>query len=60
MANRASPKIDRAAVMRRAHADYRWWKRAGAPKPFADCLKGAWAAARMARRIGSTKFKIAA
>lgn len=60
MPRRASQKIDRAAVMRRAHTDYRWWKRAGVKKSFADRFRGAWAAAHMAPAIGSPKSQIAA
>jgi hypothetical protein len=49
-------KLDRAAVMRRAHRDFRYWKRVGDPKPFGDCLRNAWAVARLARDSGSAKF----
>jgi hypothetical protein len=57
---RKGPRFDRAAVMRRAHQDYRHWQRAEEPKSFRDCLKGAWAVAHHAREIGSHKFQLAA
>lgn len=53
-------KLDRSLVMRRAHRDYRWWQRHGDPRTFAQCLSGAWKAARLARDIGSQKFARAA
>lgn len=49
-------KLDRRQVMQRAWRDFRYWKRVGDPRPFADCLRGAWAVAKMARAIGSTKY----
>lgn len=54
------PRFDRAAVMRRAWADFQHWQRAGQPKSFPDCLKSAWAVAHHAREIGSHKFQLAA
>lgn len=50
-------KLDKRQIMRRAHADFKWWRDRGAPRTWSDCLKGAWAAARMAKAIGSTKFQ---
>jgi len=49
-------KLDRAAIMRRAHRDYRWWRAHGDPRTFGDCLRNAWAVARLARDSGSAKF----
>lgn len=53
-------RFDRSAIMRRAHKDYRYWRRVGEPRTFSACLKGAWAAARVARNSGSMKFRMAA
>lgn len=52
--------FDRAAIMRRAHRDYRFWRRAGEPKSFGECLRGAWAVAKEARATGSMKYAKAA
>lgn len=49
-------KLDKAAVMRRAWTDFRFWQRHGDPRTFGECLRGAWAAARLARDSGSMKF----
>ena len=53
-------KLDRSAVMKRAWRDFRWWERHGDPRTFGECLRGAWAAARLARDTGSAKFRRAA
>lgn len=55
-----SAKLDRAAVMRDAHRRFRTGKRLGLGWTFGQCLKTAWAAARMARDIGSMKYARAA
>lgn len=53
-------KIDRGTVMRRAWKDFRWWRAHGEPRTFGDCLRNAWAVARVARASGSTKYVRAA
>jgi hypothetical protein len=53
-------KLDRAAIMRRAHRDYRWWRAHGEPRTFGQCLSTAWAAARIARDSGLMKYRRAA
>jgi hypothetical protein len=53
-------KLDRRAVMQRAWRDFRWWRRHGDPRTFSECLRAAWAAARLARDSGSPKFQLAA
>lgn len=58
--HRCANRFDRAAVMRRAHADFRFWREAGEPKSFGECLRTAWAVAHHARQIGSNKFQLAA
>jgi len=52
-------RIDRSAVMKRAWKDFRYWRKAGEPRTFGDCLRGAWAVARLARDTGSHKFQLA-
>jgi hypothetical protein len=49
-------KLSRSAVMRDAHRRYRDGKRLGLGWTFGQCLKTAWAAARLARDSGSVKF----
>jgi hypothetical protein len=49
--------FDRSAIMKRAHKDFRYWRRAGEPRSFGACLSNAWAAARLARENGSPKFQ---
>jgi hypothetical protein len=49
-------KIDKSAVMRRAHREFKYWRKAGEPKSFSDCLKLSWQVARLARDSGSQKY----
>jgi hypothetical protein len=50
-------KIDKSAVMRRAHREFKYWRKAGEPKSFSDCLKLSWQVARLARDSGSQKYQ---
>jgi hypothetical protein len=50
-------KIDKGAVMRRAHREFKYWRKAGEPKSFSDCLKLSWQVARLARDSGSLKYQ---
>jgi hypothetical protein len=50
-------KLDRRQVMRRAHREFKYWRKAGEPKSFSDCLKLSWQVARLARDSGSTKYQ---
>jgi hypothetical protein len=53
----SAPKIDKGAVMRRAHREFKYWRRVGEPKSFSDCLKLSWQVARLARDSGSQKYQ---
>ena len=41
--------LDRSLIMRRAHESFRFFRRIGASKPFAQCLCVAWAQAKRER-----------
>lgn len=49
-------KLDRSAIMKRAHRDFKYWRRVGEHRMFGECLRNAWQVARVARDSGSMKY----